>query len=125
MPVSYDIGVNMTHVCCGRSRRAGGVRCPECSHRMRALRLHQKDQGMTMESTAREWNTRQSGRDEPRTLPAIVSCVAGLVGMAVVAAAPWWLLTSDAAWETGEPPAFQSQTFAAGAALRLASGSRE
>ena len=78
-----------------------------------------------MESTAREWNTRQSGRDEPRTLPAIVACVAGLVGMAVVAAAPWWLLTSGTAWETGETPGFQAQTFAAAAALRLASGARE
>ena len=44
----------------------------------------------------------------PGLLPAVVASVAGVLGLVVIVAAPWLLLTSDAARLASEQPAFQA-----------------
>ena len=47
-------------------------------------------------------------RDEPNVFPAVLSCVAGIFGLVMVAAGPWLLVTSPAASVASGEPAVQA-----------------
>lgn len=50
----------------------------------------------------------QFERNPPGPLTALVNCAAGILALVIVAAGPWLVLSSDAAWTAAEQPAFQA-----------------
>ena len=61
-----------------------------------------------MESAKQERRMQHFTGEQRSIVRPIVSCVAGMLGLVVVAAAPWLLLTSDAVRVASEQPAFQA-----------------
>ena len=47
-------------------------------------------------------------QDEPSVIPAVLSCVAGIFGLIIVASSPWLLVTSPAPGRDSEQPAVQA-----------------
>jgi hypothetical protein len=70
-----------------------------------------------MESAKQECQMKQVDSEQSDLLPAVVTCGAGLVGLLMIAASPWLVLTAGTATEQ---PAFQ----AAGAFSSVAEVSR-
>lgn len=55
-----------------------------------------------MESTEQKREMKQFDGDQPSVVPAVVSCVAGVVGLLVIAASPWLLLNPDGLWTVAQ-----------------------
>jgi hypothetical protein len=46
-------------------------------------------------------------KDEPSVVPAVLSCAAGIVGLVMVAASPWLVLSASPGSLAAEPPVAQ------------------
>jgi len=65
-----------------------------------------------MKSAGQEREMSQSNGEQRGFIAAMLSCVARVFGLAIIAAAPWLFLYSDAARVAAEQPAFQvARTF--------------
>ena len=72
-----------------------------------------------MESAEQGRATQQFEMARHGVFPAVLTSVAGILGLVMVAAGPWLLLTSDAATSVARQPAFQAaRAFSSAAVTR-------